>query len=81
MFVVERFSRKQNGDIDYEFTVEDRTVWSESWSERYTWIKSDIKVYEYACHEGNYAMENILKGARLPEQEWDSSSASVDGAE
>ena len=34
------------------------------------WTKSQSKVYEYACHEGNYSMGNILRGARLLEREW-----------
>ena len=70
LFVVERFSRNENGDLDYDFTVEDETVWSRSWSGRYTWKSSDSKVYEYACHEGNYALGNILRGARQLEQDF-----------
>ncbi len=41
------------------------------WSGRYVWqSKPESKVYEYACHEGNYAMGNILRGARLLETQW-----------
>ncbi len=79
--VIERFSRNENGDLNYDFTVEDETVWSESWSGRYTWKASDSKVYEYACHEGNYAMGNILRGARLLESEWESPAKVIEGAE
>ncbi|MCZ6617290.1 MAG: hypothetical protein O7E57_04080, partial [Gammaproteobacteria bacterium] len=67
--VVERFSRNENGDLNYQFTVEDPTVWEEPWTGEYIWRASDQKVYEYACHEGNYAMPGILKGARLLEAE------------
>ena len=81
LLVVERFSRNENGDLDYDFTVEDETVWSESWSGRYTWKLSDSKVYEYACHEGNYSMGNILRGARLLEQEWEPPNSLASGAE
>jgi hypothetical protein len=58
-----------NGDLMYDFTVDDPTAWTTRWSGRFTWRRSDDKVYEYACHEGNYAMGNILRGARLLEQE------------
>ncbi len=71
LHVVERFSRQEDGDLYYDFTVTDDTVWAEPWSGRYVWqSKPDSKVYEYACHEGNYAMGNILRGARLLEAEW-----------
>ena len=70
LHVIERFSRNDSGDLDYDFTVKDESVWSGSWSGRYTWKASTSKVYEYACHEGNYAMGNILRGARLLESEW-----------
>ncbi len=69
--VVERFSRQEDGDLYYDFTVTDDTAWTAPWSGRYIWqSKPDSKVYEYACHEGNYAMGNILRGARLLEAEW-----------
>ena len=69
--VVERFSRQEDGNLYYDFTVTDDTVWTAPWSGRYIWqSKPDSKVYEYACHEGNYAMGNILRGARLLEAEW-----------
>ena len=44
-------------------------VWEAPWSGEYPWPRSDQVVYEYACHEGNYAMGNILRGARLLEQD------------
>ena len=40
-----------------------------------TWQATDEKLYEYACHEGNYSMENVLKGARLLEQEFEDAQA------
>ena len=67
--VVERFSRLDNGDLLYRFTVTDPTVWTAPWTGEYTWRASDQPVYEYACHEGNYAMGNIMRGARLLERE------------
>jgi len=68
--VEERFSLTEDGDLLYDFTVVDDTVWTAPWSGEYIWTKSQSKVYEYACHEGNYAMGNILRGARLLEREW-----------
>ncbi len=71
LHVVERFSRMENGNLYYDFTVLDDTAWQAPWSGRYVWeSKPDAKLYEYACHEGNYAMGGILRGARLLEQEW-----------
>ena len=71
LHVVERFSRLEDGNLNYDFTVTDETVWTAPWSGRYEWqAKPESGVYEYACHEGNYAMGNILRGARLLEKEW-----------
>ena len=68
--VTERFNLADNGDVIYNFTVTDPTAWTAPWSGEYTWSRSSDKVYEYACHEGNYAMGNVLRGARLLESEW-----------
>jgi hypothetical protein len=67
--VVERFTMQNDGNVLYNFTVEDDTVWTAPWSGEYIWRTSDERVWEYACHEGNYAMVNVLKGARLLEKE------------
>ena len=70
LHVVERFTPLGNGDLKYEFTVNDPKMWSAPWSGEYTWrAEGDSKVYEYACHEGNYSMGGILRGARLLESE------------
>ena len=69
LHVVERFRVVDKDTVMYNFTVEDPTVWEEPWSGEYPWPRSDQVTYEYACHEGNYAMGNILRGARLLEQE------------
>ena len=69
LHVVERFSRLEDGSVLYNFTVEDDTTWTAAWTGEYVWRASDQKLYEYACHEGNYAMGNIMRGARLLEQE------------
>ena len=69
MKVVERFSRAKDGNVVYNFKVEDGTVWTAPWSGEYLWKASDERVFEYACHEGNYALGNIMRGARLLEEE------------
>ncbi|MGI9326384.1 MAG: hypothetical protein ACR2PZ_14275 [Pseudomonadales bacterium] len=68
--VTERFDLREDGQIIYNFRVDDPTAWTQPWSGEYLWTASDDKVYEYACHEGNYAMTGILRGARLLESEW-----------
>jgi hypothetical protein len=67
LHVIERFTRVNAKALRYQFTVEDVTTWTRPWTGEYTWPITDEHVYEYACHEGNYAMGNILRGARLKE--------------
>ncbi len=69
LHVTERFTRKDADTLHYEFTVNDPSLWQAPWTGDFTWPESDEKVYEYACHEGNYAMGNIMRGARLLERE------------
>jgi len=69
LHLVERFTLREDGHLLYNFTVDDPTIWESPWSGEYVWKGTDERVYEYACHEGNYAMGNILRGARLLEQE------------
>ncbi|MEM9407748.1 MAG: hypothetical protein AAGA81_17045, partial [Acidobacteriota bacterium] len=73
LYVEERFSRAENGNLNYHFRVVDEKSWTAPWAGEYEWQDrtADSKVYEYACHEGNYAMTNVLKGARLLESEYD----------
>ena len=68
LHVVERFSRVDRGSLLYEFTVESGDF-ETPYSGEYTWPQTSDRLYEYACHEGNYAMGNILRGARLLESE------------
>ena len=65
---VERFRRVGEDMIDYSFTIEDPTVYDQSWTAVRPMPRlADYKQYEYACHEGNYAMTYILRGARAEE--------------
>ena len=67
--VTERFTRADDQTILYRFTVEDPSTWERPWTGEYPWRTSDEPIYEYACHEGNYALETVLRGARLAEAE------------
>lgn len=65
--VTERFTLVDNDTIRYQFTVEDAATWTRPWSGEYTMHRIDGPLYEYACHEGNYGIATILRGARLEE--------------
>lgn len=67
--VVERFTRWNDDEIFYEFTVEDPTIYTSSWKGEMALRASDKPPLEYACHEGNYALGGILAGARKLEAE------------
>ena len=66
--LVERFTRISSDAIQYGFTVEDPETWTRPWTAEVQLTKNDQPLYEYACHEGNYAMEGILAGARAEEK-------------
>ncbi len=76
--VVERFSPVDGDSLLYSFTVED-PEYEAPYSGELPWPKTTDKSYEYACHEGNYAMGNTLRGARLLEAEYDKSQSSTGG--
>ncbi len=65
--VIERFTRVADDTISYEFTIEDPSRWTRSFSGEVPFVKTDGNLYEYACHEGNYSMPNILAGERALE--------------
>jgi len=67
LHVVERFTRVSANALLYRFTIEDPSTWARPWTGEYTWPSTDEHIYEYACHENNYALENILRGARRRE--------------
>ena len=66
--LVERFTRVSARAIDYQFTVNDPTTWTAPWSAAVSIEKTEGEIYEFACHEGNYSMTNILSGARAQEK-------------
>jgi hypothetical protein len=65
--VTERFSRSADKELLYEFTVDDPVFYAQPWRGAATWRSDGERIYEYACHEGNYAMAGILQGARVQE--------------
>jgi hypothetical protein len=69
MKVTERFTRTGEHTLLYRFTIDDPATWTQPWTGEYTWPEADGHIYEYACHEGNYAMKDILNGARVREKE------------
>ena len=66
--LTERFTRIDADTLMYEFTVDDPMTWTKPWSVAVPMKKVDEPIYEYACHEGNYALRNILSGARAAER-------------
>ena len=66
--VVERFTRVGPDTIRWNVTYDDPATWTQPWTAMIALHKSNGAIFEYACHEGNYAMEGILAGARAQEQ-------------
>jgi hypothetical protein len=64
LHVVERFTRVDADTILYEFTLDDPATWERAWSVEIPMVKTDGRLFEYTCHEGNYGMRNTLRGAR-----------------
>jgi hypothetical protein len=68
MHLVERFSLEEDNTLRYEFTMDDPTVWASKWTASIPMRRSDELIFEYACHEANYGLEGVLKGARYAEK-------------
>lgn len=66
--VIERFRRIDRNLLDYEFTVTDLETFTSEWSGSLPMERIDGPMYEFACHEGNYGMENMLTGSRADER-------------
>ena len=67
--LVERFTRVDADTIKYEFTVSDPSAYTQPWSAMLPMVRITGPLFEYGCHEGNYALPNILAGARAQENE------------
>jgi hypothetical protein len=68
LHLVERFTRVDAKTLLYEFTVDDPTAFTKPWTAALPMTKTTEQIFEYACHEGNYALTNILRGARSEEK-------------
>jgi hypothetical protein len=69
LHVVERFTRVSHDRILYQFTVDDPATWTRPWTAEIPMMQTEGQLFEYACHEGNYGLPNILSGARYTERE------------
>jgi len=69
LHLVERFTRKSDHTLIYQFTAEDPATWAKPWTAEIPWTKTKGPVYEWACHEGNTMISTILRGARVTEEE------------
>ena len=67
MRLEERFTRVDADTLEYEYTVTDLDTWTAPWTVNLPMVRSDLPLFEYACHEGNYSMETMLTGARADE--------------
>jgi hypothetical protein len=67
LHLIERFTRTGPDTISYEFTVDDPTTFTRTWKAEVPMNRAEGEIFEYACHEGNYALADILRGARAQE--------------
>jgi hypothetical protein len=67
--VTERFTLADAETLKYEFTVEDKATWDTPWKGEISIKRADGEIWEYACHEGNYGVRNILNAARVADAE------------
>jgi hypothetical protein len=68
LHLTERFTRTDRDTLMYEFTVDDPTAFAARWTARLPMARSEERIYEYACHEGNYGLRNMLTSARYAER-------------
>jgi hypothetical protein len=73
--LTERFTRVGPDRVDYQFTLNDPTIYTRPFTVLVPMVRSDGDMFEYACHEGNYGMVNILSGARVEEREAEAAKA------
>jgi hypothetical protein len=66
--VTERFTRVSDSEIVYTYTVADPALYTRPWTAETTFVRTDARMFEYACHEANYSLANILRGGREMEK-------------
>jgi hypothetical protein len=64
LHLIERFSLLDPGTLLYQFEIDDPTAFTQPWKGELTMVRSTGRIFEYACHEGNYSLENLLRGYR-----------------
>jgi hypothetical protein len=69
LHLIERFTRVDADTLQYEFRIDDPATWTKPWSVSMTMARTEQPMFEYACHEGNYALEGVLKGARYQDKQ------------
>jgi hypothetical protein len=69
LHLTEKFTRVSKDILNYEFTVDDPTTWTAPWTAMIPLARKDEMIFEYACHEGNEAMPDMLRGHRMEERE------------
>jgi hypothetical protein len=68
LHLIERFRLMDPDTLLYQFEIDNPTAFSQPWKGELTMTRSGERIYEYACHEGNYALENMLRGYRAVER-------------
>jgi hypothetical protein len=68
MRVIERFTRTADDTISYSFTIDDPSTWVKPWSAEMPMVRTEGPIFEFACHETNYGITNILAGARADDK-------------
>lgn len=66
--VIERYTRLSDNELLYQYTVEDPAIYTAPWYAEYSLYRTDQRMFESSCHEGNYALSNILKGGRVADK-------------
>ena len=69
LHLIEKFTRTDKDTLVYQFTANDPSTWVKPWTAEIPLRRSDDQIFEYACHEANYGMTNLLQGARTVERE------------
>ena len=69
LHLIEKFRRVSDDTVEYYVTIDDPTVWSRPWTLMIPLKRTGEQMFEYACHEGNYGLPAILRGARAQEQD------------
>jgi hypothetical protein len=66
--VTERFTRVSDGEIVYSFTISDPVLYTRPWTAETSFVRTSARMFEYACHEANYSLINILRGGRIADE-------------